>query len=117
MTRCSRCHSTPPNPNGCALCNPVQIGIRLTEALARVQELERELALERAVNFGPGEWVPVEVAHQRDQARAELARIRPVYEAAKEWREHGPGQSHCAEEDCPCTSTVCRLKDAITTAE
>ena len=45
-------------------------------------------------------------------ARALLA-ILPVYRAAVEWRDHGPGQSHCEEEDCPCTSAVCQLKSAI----
>jgi len=40
-----------------------------------------------------------------------------VAKAAKEWREHGPGQSHCEDEDCPCTSTVCQLKKALAALE
>ena len=47
-----------------------------------------------------------------DLARALLA-VMPTIRAALDWRDHGPGQSHCAEEDCPCTSTVCRLKSTI----
>lgn len=42
-----------------------------------------------------------------------LLRVLPVVRAAEEWRDRGPGQSHCDEEDCPCTSTVCRLKITV----
>ena len=51
------------------------------------------------------------------EAAAELARavlrMLPVIRTGEEWRDHGPGQSHCEEEDCPCTSAVCQLKSAI----
>lgn len=32
--RCARCHQTAPNPQGCALCNPAELGERLKRALA-----------------------------------------------------------------------------------
>ena len=42
-----------------------------------------------------------------------IAALVRVAEAAGKWREHGPGQSHCEDEDCPCTSAVCQLKKAV----
>jgi hypothetical protein len=36
-TRCPRCHRDAPNPDGCAACNPVRLGERLTEALAEIE--------------------------------------------------------------------------------
>ncbi len=45
MIRCPRCHHAPsPNPNGCALCNPEELGVRLKEALAALESARAELA-------------------------------------------------------------------------
>jgi hypothetical protein len=41
--RCGRCHRHAPNPEGCSLCNPRRLGERLTEAHARIAELETKL--------------------------------------------------------------------------
>lgn len=49
MTRCARCHHASPNPEGCASCNPVRLGERLRDALARVARLEDILGI-----AGPG---------------------------------------------------------------
>lgn len=38
--RCPRCHHAAPNPEGCAACNPVELGDRLRIANRRVAELE-----------------------------------------------------------------------------
>lgn len=39
--RCDRCHHTAPNPEGCARCNPVRLGERLTLALGELELLKR----------------------------------------------------------------------------
>lgn len=54
-----------------------------------------------------------EEAKLRGDEWQSLASVAAVVEAAREWRDCGPGQSHCEEEDCPCTSAVCQLKTAI----
>jgi hypothetical protein len=71
----------------------------------------------RAADFSSAAEARRAIAAERadrepDLASAVLAML-PVVRAAEAWRERGPGQSHCDEEDCPCTSTVCRLKKTI----
>lgn len=65
-----------------------------------------------AANYHDNALVLMHRKPTRDLARALLA-VLPVVRAAVEWRERGPGQSHCDEEDCPCTSATCRLKNAV----
>jgi hypothetical protein len=48
-----------------------------------------------------------QLAEEREIAK----RYAPVIELAQEWRTHGPGQSHCDEENCRCISQRLREKN------
>jgi hypothetical protein len=43
MASCERCHHTPPNPKGCATCNPERLGERLRAALIDANKLRAAL--------------------------------------------------------------------------
>ena len=79
--------------------------------MKQLDEMEKEAARILAIQDQYGVEFPSEQA-AGDFARALLA-VMPTIRAALDWRDHGPGQSHCEEEDCPCTSAVCRLKSSV----
>lgn len=96
--RCHRCHSREPNPNGCAACNPVRLGVRLTHALVEVDQLRAENAAMQAalsslhdlLGAGSGhiEARVREVVAERDAAEQRTA------EAIAAWLQHLADMAH-----------------------
>jgi hypothetical protein len=85
--RCPRCHRDAPNPDGCAACNPVRLGERLTEALAEIELRVMHappptivLTTDDSVT-ALGEMLKASVARaekaerERDEARARVAEL------------------------------------------
>jgi hypothetical protein len=49
------------------------------------------------------------------ERRVEAVRLQSLVFAARDWRLHGEGQSHCEEEGCRCCNQV--LREAIDALE